>query len=220
MKVILKFKIVAYLSFFLMLPISISQAIMWDFNNKAHEKDWKVISGTCEIDKDGTYKVSNPSGEALAIVGDVNWTDYTISCKARLTEPAAFNNIAIAFRVSEDGSNEYILMFEGGRKQAEWWKKVAGAYTEIKVMQLDIDLKKWFDIKVIAKDDKFEGFYNDEAIVSIKDSDLKKGKVGVRVYGCTSHIDNFEVNGPGIPPTAVTKLGKFTTTWGGLKEFY
>ena len=68
-----------------------------------------------------------------------------------------FNNIAIAFRATEDGASEYMLMFEGGRQQGEWWKKIAGAYTEIKVNPLDVDLDDWFDIRVVIEGNTFEG---------------------------------------------------------------
>ncbi len=209
------------LTCFLMLfafSASISYAVLWDFNDDDQEDDWKPISGVCEIDKDGTYKISDPAGEALVVAGDANWTDYTITCKARLTEPAGFNNIAIAFRATEDGASEYMLMFEGGRQQGEWWKKIAGAYTEIKVDPLDVDLKDWFNIRVVIEGNTFEGYYNDEFISSIEDSDLKEGKVGARIYGCTSHIDDFDVNGPGIPLTSVEPFGKLTATWGEIKK--
>ena len=69
-------------------------ALLWDFNEKAQENDWKVISGTCKIDKNA-YKISH-NAEGLAIAGESNWTDYTITCKARLTEAGeTFNNLAI-----------------------------------------------------------------------------------------------------------------------------
>ena len=193
-------------------------ALLWDFNDKAQQADWKVISGTGEIDKDA-YKLSEPGAEALAITGESNWTDYTITCRARLTIPGGFNNIAIACRASDDGTSEYMFMLEGGRQQAEWWKKVAGTYTEIKSDALDIDTEGWFNFKVIVKGNTFEGYYEDKLINTIEDEDLKKGKVGIRVYGCTSHIDDFDVNGTGIPPTkSVEPAGKLSTTWGRLKK--
>ena len=92
-------------------------ALLWDFNKKAQENDWKVISGKCEIDKDA-YKISH-NAEGLAIAGESNWTDYTITCKARLTMPGDFNNISIVVRASDDGQSEYIFMLEGNRQQAE-----------------------------------------------------------------------------------------------------
>ena len=193
-----------------------SDALLWDFNDKAQEADWKVISGDCGIDKD-TYKISDPGGEALAIAGDSNWTNYTVSCKARLTQPGGFNNIAIAFRASDDGASEYMFMMEGGRQQAEWWKKIGGTYTEIKVDPLQIDTKGWFHFKVIVKGDTLEGYYEDKFISTIEDKDLKKGKVGVRIYGCTAHIDDFDVGGPGIPSSPVEGAGKIAIIWGRLK---
>ena len=162
--------------------------------------------------------MSSPAAEALAITGESVWTDYTITCKAKLTEPGSFNNVAIAFRVSDDGNDEYMLMLEGGRQQAEWWKKVAGTYTEIKVIPLEIDKKGWFNVKVVIKGKTFEGHYNGNLINSIEDSSIKSGKAGARIYGCTSHIDDFDVNGPGIPATSVESSGKLATAWGKLKN--
>jgi len=194
-----------------------SDALLWDFNNKAQEDSWKVISGTCGIDEDA-YKISAPVAEALAIAGESNWTDYTMTCKARLTEPGGFNNISIAFRASDDGTSEYMFMLEGGRQQAEWWKKIAGTYTEIQVDPLKIETEGWFRLKVIVKGNSFEGYYEDEFISAIEDKDLAKGKVGVRVYGCTSHIDDLDVNGPGITPSSVAPASKVATAWGKLKK--
>lgn len=194
-----------------------SEALLWDFNDKAQEASWQVISGTCGIDKD-TYEISDPEAEALVIAGESNWTDYAIACKARLTQPGSFNNIALAFRASDDGASEYMFMLEGGRQQAEWWKKVAGTYTEIQVDPLKIDTQGWFRFQVVVKGNNFEGYYEDKLISAIEDKDLKKGKVGVRIYGCTSHIDDFDVNGPGIAPSPVEPAGKVAITWGRLKD--
>jgi len=195
-----------------------SYALLWDFNNEAQQKDWKAISGVCEIDKDNTFMVSDNAAEALALAGDPDWTDYTITCRARLTQAGSFNNIAVAFRASEDGINEYMLMFEGGRQQAEWWKKIAGNYTEIKVDPLEIDTKGWFSIKVVVNGKSFEGYYEDEFVSSIEDSDLDKGMIGFRVYGCTSNVDDLDINGPGILPTSVEYAGKLPISWGKIRN--
>ena len=177
---------------------------------------WKVISGTCKIDKNA-YKISH-NAEGLAIAGESNWTDYTITCKARLTEAGeTFNNIAICVRTSDDGMSEYIFMLEGSRQQAEWWSKIAGAYKEIKAVPMKIDTKDWFQLKVIAKGDTFEGYYDGKIVAEIKDKGLRAGKVGARVYGSTAHIDDFDVNGKGIQPSSVEAKGKLTTTWSAIK---
>merc|ERR1712096_410577 len=68
----------------------------------------------------------------LAIAGESIWTDYTITCKARLTKPGDFNNIAICVRDSDDGQNEYMFMLEGKRQQAEWWKKIVDSILKSK----------------------------------------------------------------------------------------
>jgi endoglucanase len=196
----------------------VSQALLWDFNDKGQEADWEVISGICEID-DNAYKVSDAGAEALTVAGESNWTDYTISGKARLTQPAGFNNVSIAFRASDDGASEYMFMLEGGRQQAEWWKKIGGGYTEIQTDPLEIELEDWFSFKVVVNGDNFDGYYEGELISSIEDGDLTEGKVGIRVYGCTAHVDDFDVNGIGIPATDVEAIGKLASTWGSLKKW-
>ena len=169
-----------------------------------------------EIDKNA-YKISH-NAEGLAIAGESNWTDYTITCKARLTEAGeTFNNIAICVRTSDDGMSEYIFMLEGSRQKAEWWSKIAGAYKEIKAVPMKIDTKDWFQLKVIAKGDTFEGYYDGKIVAEIKDKGLRAGKVGARVYGSTAHIDDFDVNGKGIEPSSVEAKGKLTTTWSAIK---
>ena len=64
-------------------------------------------------------------------------------------------------------------------------------YTEIQTVALKIDIKDWFQMKVVAKGDTFEGYYSGELISEIKDKDLRKGKVGARVYDSTAHIDDL-----------------------------
>jgi hypothetical protein len=209
-------KVIILMAILLLLLPVVSRALLWDFNDEAQALDWTVISGIGEID-DEAYMLSDAAGEALAIAGELNWTDYTITCKARLTEPAGFNNVAIAFRSSEDGGSEYMFMLEGGRQQAEWWKKIGGTYTEIKVDPLDIDTEDWFNVKIVVEGETFQGYYEGEFISEIEDADLAGGAVGVRVYGCTSHVDDLDVNGPGIPPTSVEAFGKLAVTWGGMK---
>ena len=109
-------------------------------------------------------------------------------------------------------------MLEGGRQQAEWWIKSGGAYEEIQVDPLEIELVDWFSFKVVVQGSVFEGYYEDEFISTIEDDRLTAGKVGARIYGCTSHIDDFDVNGPGIPATAVESAGKLAVTWGSIRK--
>ena len=58
--------------------------------------------------------------------------------------------------------------------------KIGGQYTEIKAIALKIDIKDWFQIKVIAKDGTFEGYYGRKLISEIKDKDLRERIRSVR----------------------------------------
>ena len=65
-------------------------------------------------------------------------------------------------------------MLEGQRQQAEWWGKIGGQYTEIKAIALKSDIKDWFQIKVIAKGNTFESYYDGKFIAEIKDKGPRK----------------------------------------------
>ena len=82
---------------------------------------------------------------------------------------------------------------------------------------MEIDTKDWFQLKVIAKGNTFEGYYGGQLISEIKDKGLRAGKVGARVYGSTVHIEDFDVDGKGIEPSSVEAKGKLTTTWSAIK---
>ena len=82
---------------------------------------------------------------------------------------------------------------------------------------MEIDTTDWFQLKVIAKGDTFEDYYDGKIVAEIKDKGLRAGKVGARVYGSTAHIDDFDVNGKGIEPSSVEAKGKLTTTWSAIK---
>ena len=53
-------------------------------------------------------------------------------------------------------------------------------YTEIQTVALKIDIKDWFQIKVIAKGGTFEGCYGRKLISGIKDKDLRERIRSVR----------------------------------------
>ena len=79
-------------------------ASFWDFEEKAQKNDWKMISGTGEIDKDA-YKISH-GAEGLAIAGESNWTNYT-TCKTdkfretlMLTYTKHLYHVAIIFLIN------------------------------------------------------------------------------------------------------------------------
>ncbi len=48
--------------------------------------------------------------------------------------------------------------------------------------------------------------------------ELKKGMVGIRVWNAIMSVDYFDINGPGIPATAVEYKEKMATSWGEIKS--
>ena len=47
---------------------------------------------------------------------------------------------------------------------------------------------------------------------------LEKGMIGIRVWKATMAVDDFDINGPDIPATAVDSQGKLAASWGRIKE--
>ena len=80
-----------------------------------------------------------------------------------------------------------MLFCTGSSDKTPWLCSILKSET----VALKIDIKDWFQMKVVAKGDTFEGHYSGQLISEIKDKDLRKGKVGARVYDSTAHIDDL-----------------------------
>ena len=214
----------------MLLQATLVWALYFDFEDDAQLEQWD-IQGTWKIEKDkesGSKILSGEgAGEVIALVGEGNWTDYTVEFEAS----GQTDEIAIAFR-AQDADNFLSFMVAPSINLSEWFQKSGGQFNENiaeKGDKLGIETQEWHKYKLVVEGDKASIFADDkEAIKALQLDKLpdvfKTGKIGFRQWADSARYDNVLITGPGIPRTpgepgaAVTPATKLTTTWATLKR--
>jgi hypothetical protein len=174
-------------------------ALLYDFEDKAQEKDWEITDGEGGI-KNGVFELQS-AAEGQAIMGDANWTDYTITCKVKFfPECAGDTDAGIMYRV-KDALTHYIYDFNLDQGFI-WAARINGNYVQAGAgMRIAMPLKteKFYELKVEVKGDDAIGYVDGEKKLAFshkqlqKDQILDKGAVGIRIWNSHAAFDDFEV---------------------------
>lgn len=188
-----------------------SFALFFDFDNNEKPEEWKEEGGKWKIEN-GTYIGEELNAvEGITLIGEENWTDYTIEATVQNAEG---NWMALIVRWN-DVNNHYGWWVNLGNSTAEWWVKI-GAYAQQDSGAIKLNKKK-YKLKIVAEGDTFKGYYNDQLIATLEHKDLKQGRVGLLVWQGSSSFDDVSITGPGIPGLAVNPNGKLASTWARIK---
>ncbi len=87
----------------------------------------------------------------------------------------------------------------------------------------DILFDTWYPVKMVAKDNHFKLYFNDELVTSFDDADTISGKVRLSAITCHVHFDDVVITGENVPDIgpsgmAVSAKGKLAATWGNVKQ--
>ncbi len=198
-----------------------SWALVWEFKADAEAKDWKPVTGEWSI-KNGEYVQSQRGVAAVrTFAGDVNWTDYTVETKIKITE----NSYAgLIFRAQSELEYHvfYINVNEG---VCEWWHHTKPNpdsrvnHFKQATSKVKIELNKQYTLRVVAKGQDF-AFYIDDIEQRVDKTDIyPNGRIGLWAWDTKVSFDDVKVSGKGIPEsTAVSMRGKLATKWGDIKS--
>lgn len=204
--------IMAATIFLLILLFSIpSFAVLFDFNDNKRPKGWEEVGGKWEV-KNGEYCGNEPAeNEGVTVFGDKGLTDVTIEATVKNAQGAW---MALVVRWN-DKDNQHGWWINLGGNSGEWWVKNAGTYVQDASAPVVVD-RKQYTIKIVAKGDTFEGYYNGKLIATMKNNTLKQGRTGLLVWQGNSCFDDVKISGKGIPE-AVSPQGNLTTTWARVR---
>ena len=206
----------------LMTPLA--NALLYDFEDEAQESDWNITDGEGGVN-DGIFELES-AAEGQAIMGDANWTDYTISCKVRFfPECAGDTDAGIMYRV-RDALTHYIYDFNL-QQGFIWAGRINGNYIQFGAgmsapMALEADRR--YSLEVEVKGNDTTAYVDGEEALAFSHKQLQPGEmlnegaVGIRIWNSHAAFDDFEVNGPGIQPSAVSPMRKLATAWGDLRQ--
>jgi alpha-L-arabinofuranosidase len=115
-----------------------------DFSNGA--PGWRPILGNWQAE-DGVYRQTSPAVDIRSVAGDPNWTDYTLSLKARKTGGA--EGFLVMFRVQDD-ANWYWWNVGGWNNTQHAIEHSVGGAKSIagEVIPGRIETGRWYDLRV------------------------------------------------------------------------
>lgn len=194
-------------------------ALLYDFEDEAQMDEWQVTDGQGKIEN-GVFSLEAAGGEGKAFVGETNWTDYTITCKATMV--GGNNNYGIIYRY-QDSQNYYMNSIKFSTQQATWAARINGTYLQGQAgMRLPFpsEMDTEYELKVEVVGQKFKFYVDGELVQEFTNDEFEKGAVGIRVYDSQAIFNDFEVNGPGIPKSGgivVEPIKKLAVVWGQVK---
>lgn len=189
-------------------------ALFFDFDDNEKPEGWKEKSGKWKVEN-GVYIGEELNAiEGVTLIGEEDWTDLTFEATVRKAEG---NWMALVVRWV-DVNNHYGLWVNLGNSTAEWWVKT-GAYAQHSAGAIKLNKEK-YKLKIVAKGNTFEGYYNDKLVTTMEHEDHKQGRIGLLVWEGSSGFDDVSIMGLGIPELAVNPQGKVVSTWARIKASY
>jgi len=204
---------------FLLLVTCSTQALFYDFEDENQAADWTVLDGEGMIE-DGRYILRNTdSSSGIAVIGDMTWTDCVITCKATMLAGSA-DNIGFVWRLAQNDLF-YVISVRLDQRigycgciNGSWMN----AGSPINPVPFTTEIDEEYELKLVVEGSHFQFYIDDEDMGAWEDDQLETGMIGIRVWSAVMAIDDFDVNGPNIPNTAVNSQGKMAVAWGKIKQ--
>ncbi len=206
-----------------------SEALTWEFNDKAEANDWEAIRGEWEVDdKAGVLIGSSDLDEGTAIVSDKiwnpSWEDYIFEVKVK--NMGTNNHFGVGFRDDGEG-NHYGFYLNDAADGQYWFGFFKGGYTAFSGWGpsggATKDAEEWNILKVEAKGSELKVYINGTLMKTAKDKTFTSGPVALvsdkNDRTAIAHFDYVIIEGEGIPVMDVAISGKLARTWGRIKSF-
>jgi len=222
---------------FLVFSASFVWALTFDFSDKKQLERWEIVweqnQATWEI-KDGVLEVESPGTRwDFLVLKDVEFTDGVIEFKLKwLSGTYCEFGVAYRLQLDDDKLPHYNVHLSTVEPALRWGRVDAsedgGQWATVARPPVKgwgkTPVDKWFSVKIEVKDDNHKVYAEGELVHEEKgDNTYKKGAVALMGYSGMAEkaiFDDFSVEGPGIPPSAVQPTGKLPLTWGVIKSTF
>ena len=209
--------------FAFVLAIHPAFAIRYEFDNEKEIADWELGPQATAKVKDGMLELTVAGGQNSGIYfGEDNWTDYRMEVKARKIVGPYFHLFA---RVQEPAVDFYFMEISYNSHTTSLFMFSGGAANEItggpRPKRPDSKDDKGGDSYTIVFETEGETlrtYIDGKLMVENQDKTYDKGRPGLGGRDSTVHYEYVEINGEGIPPTAVEPADKLAILWGELKS--
>ena len=209
--------------FVFILTIHSASAIRYEFDSDKEIADWELGPQATAKVKDGMLELTVAGGQNSGIYfGEENWTDYHMEVRARKIVGPYFHLFvrtqepAVDFYFMEISYNSHttsLFMFQGGGAN-----EITGGPRPKRPDSKDTKGGDAYTIAFETEGETLRTYIDGELMVEQQDKTYDKGRPGLGGRDSTVAYEYVEINGPGIPPTAVEPVDKLAITWGALKS--
>jgi len=151
--------------------------------------NWCMGAGEWSVEK-GVYTQADDHAWAKLFTGIQAWSNYTFEVEAKKTGGDA---LFVYFRMDKKGSYRWPVGGWGGKKMQI---QTAGGGSGSKLVDYEIETDKWYNLKIVAKDNTFELFIDGESVLQHEDKNdkaHKSGGVGVGGWRNTAQYRNMKL---------------------------
>jgi hypothetical protein len=199
-----------------------SATIPWS-EKFANLNAWVIVDGVWTLISGGVQGTSS-TGEALMVAGNPTWTDYSITAPITI---AAAAEASIVFRY-QNPTNFYWAGLGLWGHQYSISKVVNGTYSELVSSGLQsANPAGTYQLQVIVSGSNIELYVNGVLALTVTDTSLASGEIGLRTVNSTMQAASVNVTTP-ITPTYFVNWAiiptsgnlPFTITFGGYLSRY
>jgi hypothetical protein len=188
----------------------------WEILNvKGGVSEWKVENGILKCTRNNVWISS-------IVFGEEEWRNYSIECDAKMIQVLdpqlhamgvdlrRMDDLSIVWCAIGDSTKWALLeVWLNGNNPAKHGDK-----------RFDFQIDQWYHLKGVANEGNFEFYVDGELFVSLSDSSLPTGRVGLSAGSCVAQFDNVVITGDDVPnnTAAVSASGRLTAKWGQLRS--
>ena len=209
--------------FAFILTIHPALAIRYEFDSEKEIADWELGPQATAKIKDGMLELTVAGGQNSGIYfGEDNWTDYRMEVKARKLVGPYFHLFvrtqepAVDFYFMEISYNSHttsLFMFSGGAAN-----EITGGPRPQRPDSKDTKGGDAYTMVFETEGETLRTYIDGKLMVENQDKTYDKGRPGLGGRDSTVLYEYVEINGEGIPPTAVEPADKLAITWAELKS--
>ncbi|WP_176445006.1 glycoside hydrolase family 2 TIM barrel-domain containing protein [Paenibacillus herberti] len=187
--------------------------VLWkdDFEDR-DTQGWTADSGTWSVVTEATYgykQSSEAASEGVTTVGDIAWTNYEVQADVKLLSRTSTAATGIVGRY-QDNNNYYYLRLNAGENRLQLLKKVNGTFTMISNLPQTVSLQTVYNLKLLMMGSTIKGYLNGVEKISVTDTSLTVGKIGIRTYNQAAIVDNVEAKGVPVVVVVDNENPEFT----------
>ncbi|MCM3626121.1 hypothetical protein M3194_01910 [Paenibacillus glycanilyticus] len=175
-------------------PDPSKQTLLTDSFDDGDAQGWTSASGSWSVANGSYLQSGNAASEAVSTTGDSAWTNYDVSADVKPQSAASFAATGVIGRY-QDNNNYYYLRLHAGDNQLQLYKKASGMFTLLGSVPQAVSLNTAYSLKLSMIGSTIKGYLNDVEKISVTDTAVSAGKIGLRSYNQTAAIDNVLVSG-------------------------